>query len=68
MPKKASLPFIAARCTPALKKRIRDAEKSTGHRESDFLRAAVAEFFQNHTTPAAIHDALVSYRASRIAR
>ena len=56
-------PFIAARCSKKMKKRVRDAEQSTGCSESDFVRAAVDEFFARHRSPQAVIAAIVAHRS-----
>lgn len=60
--KSKARPFLAARCTPKQKKRITDAEKSTGLNETDFIHIALAEFFENHKTPAEQLAANQAYR------
>lgn len=53
---------LSARCTKAQKKRIKDAEQSTGLNETDFVLTAVDEFLTNHKTPAEKIAAFSAYR------
>lgn len=55
-------PVLAARCSKRQKKRIKDAERSTGMNETDFILSAISEFFANHKTPAEQIAAVQAYR------
>lgn len=54
--------MLAARCTKKQKKRVKDAKKSTGIEESDFILTALTEFFANHKTPTEQLAAVQEYR------
>lgn len=59
-------PVLAARCTKQQKKRIRDAERSTGQNETDFILAAITEFFAKHRTPVEQMKAVQAFRLASI--
>lgn len=50
--RKYRVPYLAARCSSALKKKVAEAKLTTGLDESDFLIVAVTEFLANHKTAA----------------
>jgi hypothetical protein len=58
---------IVARCTAGLKKKVARAERITGQKESELIRAAVELFFESNTTAEQIIAAVVASRARRVA-
>lgn len=56
--------LIAARCSKAMKRRLRVAQSSTGLDESEFIRVAVQEFFSRYPKPA---DQIVAVSKNRLA-
>jgi len=58
---------IAARCTSGLKKKIARAERITGQKESELIRAAVELFFEANKTPEQIIAAVAASRVRALA-
>jgi hypothetical protein len=50
-----------------LKKKVARAERITGQKESELIRAAVELFFESNTTAEQIIAAVVASRARRVA-
>jgi hypothetical protein len=56
---------VRARCSAKLKRRVKDAYRSTGQDESTLVRVALEDFFERHRTPSQIAEAVIAFRTAK---